>query len=448
MLGQPLYMVTPQVVGLQARGPAARGRDRDRPRPHRHPDAAQEGRRREVRGVLRPRPRRDEPRRPRHDREHGPRVRRHLRLLPGGRRDARATCGRTGRSPAEVRPRRALLQGAGALPHRRRRPSPSSPTRSSSTSARVEPSLAGPKRPQDRVALAQMKESFRKALTAPVKERGFGLAPADTAKAVDRRGARAEGRAAPRLGRDRRHHELHQHLEPVGDAGRGPPGPQGRRAGACRCPPYVKTSLAPGSQGRHRVPAPGRASCPTSRPSASTWSATAAPPASATAARCRAEVSKAVNDGKLVAAAVLSGNRNFEGRVNPDVKANYLASPPLVVAYALAGTTDIDLATEPLGTAVGRGERSRSPTSGPPRRRSRSSRPRSGPAMFQRELRERVRRQPRLERDPGGRAATSSPSGTTRPTSRSRRSSRGSPWSRPPSPTSRARASSPSSATR
>ncbi len=65
-----------------------------------------------------------------------------------------------------------------------------------------------------------------------------------------------------------------------------------------------------------------------------------------------AEVSKAISDGKLVAAAVLSGNRNFEGRVNPDVKANYLASPPLVVAYALAGTTDIDLATEPIGTAV------------------------------------------------------------------------------------------------
>jgi aconitate hydratase len=61
------------------------------------------------------------------------------------------------------------------------------------------------------------------------------------------------------------------------------------------------------------------------------------------------EVSKAVNDGKLVASSVLSGNRNFEGRINPDVKANYLASPPLVVAYALAGTTDRDLTTEPLG---------------------------------------------------------------------------------------------------
>jgi aconitate hydratase len=62
------------------------------------------------------------------------------------------------------------------------------------------------------------------------------------------------------------------------------------------------------------------------------------------------EVAKAVTDGQLVASAVLSGNRNFEGRVSPHVKANYLASPPLVVAYALAGTTDIDLRSEPLGT--------------------------------------------------------------------------------------------------
>jgi aconitate hydratase len=62
------------------------------------------------------------------------------------------------------------------------------------------------------------------------------------------------------------------------------------------------------------------------------------------------EISAAVNDSDLAAVSVLSGNRNFEGRINPDVKMNYLASPPLVVAYALAGTMDIDLATEPLGT--------------------------------------------------------------------------------------------------
>ena len=62
------------------------------------------------------------------------------------------------------------------------------------------------------------------------------------------------------------------------------------------------------------------------------------------------EISKSVNDADLVVASVLSGNRNFEGRINPDVKANYLASPPLVVAYAIAGTVDIDLDKDPLGT--------------------------------------------------------------------------------------------------
>src|SRR6202008_3826369 len=61
------------------------------------------------------------------------------------------------------------------------------------------------------------------------------------------------------------------------------------------------------------------------------------------------EISAAVNDADLAVVSVLSGNRNFEGRINPDVKMNYLASPPLVVAYALAGTMDIDLVNDPLG---------------------------------------------------------------------------------------------------
>ena len=61
------------------------------------------------------------------------------------------------------------------------------------------------------------------------------------------------------------------------------------------------------------------------------------------------EISSTIAKHNLVAAAVLSGNRNFEGRVNPDVRANYLASPPLVVAYALAGSMQIDLARDPLG---------------------------------------------------------------------------------------------------
>ncbi len=84
------------------------------------------------------------------------------------------------------------------------------------------------------------------------------------------------------------------------------------------------------------------------------------------------EVAKAVTGSDLVAAAVISGNRNFEGRVHPLVKANYLASPPLVVAYALAGTVDIDLDNEPLGTGKD-GSRSISRISGRPEgdRRSR-----------------------------------------------------------------------------
>jgi aconitate hydratase len=65
-----------------------------------------------------------------------------------------------------------------------------------------------------------------------------------------------------------------------------------------------------------------------------------------------AEISAAVGEHDLAVVSVLSGNRNFEGRINPDVKMNYLASPPLVVAYALAGTMDVDLATEPLGTGT------------------------------------------------------------------------------------------------
>ena len=115
-----------------------------------------------------------------------------------------------------------------------------------------------------------------------------------------------------------------------------------------KVPPYVKTSLAPGSRvvtdylrkagldkpleqlGFHTV-GYGCTTCignsgPLPEP-----------------------VAAAVRQGNLVAAAVLSGNRNFEGRINPLVKASYLASPPLVVAYALAGATDIDLTAEPLG---------------------------------------------------------------------------------------------------
>jgi aconitate hydratase len=211
----------------------------------------------------------------------------------------------------------------------------------------VEPSLAGPKRPQDRVPLTAMKTAFRQALTAPVKDRGFGLSEADLSRAatVEMRGERTQ-----------LHHGAVVIAAITSCTNTSNPsvmlgaGLLARKAAArgLRVPAHVKTSLAPGSKvvteylqhaglmkdletlGFYLV-GYGCTTCignsgPLPEP-----------------------VHQAVADGRLVAAAVLSGNRNFEGRVNPDVKANYLASPPLVVAYALAGTTDVDLATEPLG---------------------------------------------------------------------------------------------------
>ena len=211
----------------------------------------------------------------------------------------------------------------------------------------VEPSLAGPKRPQDRVPLAQMKSAFRQALTAPVKERGFGLAEAELSRSapVEMRGERSELRhGAVVIAAITSCTNTSNPSVMLGA------GLLARKAAArgLRVPSYVKTSLAPGSKvvteylqhaglmkdlealGFYLV-GYGCTTCignsgPLPDP-----------------------VHQAINDGKLVAAAVLSGNRNFEGRINPDVKANYLASPPLVVAYALAGSADVDLATEPLG---------------------------------------------------------------------------------------------------
>jgi aconitate hydratase len=121
------------------------------------------------------------------------------------------------------------------------------------------------------------------------------------------------------------------------------------RAKGLTAKPWVKTSLAPGSQvvTDYLTAAGLQADLDAS---ASTSSAMAAPPASAIPARCPTAISKCINENDLVVASVLSGNRNFEGRVNPDVRANYLASPPLVVAYAIAGSMHVNLTTEPLGT--------------------------------------------------------------------------------------------------
>ncbi|MET0552187.1 MAG: aconitate hydratase AcnA, partial [Vicinamibacteria bacterium] len=209
----------------------------------------------------------------------------------------------------------------------------------------VEPSLAGPKRPQDRVALSQMKSAFHQALTAPVKDRGFGLAEADLPRTAVVAGAKESiGHGAVVIAAITSCTNTSNPSVMLGA------GLLARKAVALglKVPPHVKTSLAPGSKvvteyldqsglSKHldalgfQTVGYGCTTC--------IGNSGPLPPA----------VSKAINDGKLVASAVLSGNRNFEGRINPDVKANYLASPPLVVAYALAGTTDIDLTTDPIG---------------------------------------------------------------------------------------------------
>ena len=184
-----------------------------------------------------------------------------------------------------------------------------------------------------------MKQAFEDALRAPVGNSGFGLAERE-----DRSG---ECRDRARRGGDRGDYELHEHEQPLRDGGGGLLARKAVERGL-NVRAHVKTSLAPGSRvvsdyldqagltphleqlGFHTV-GYGCTTCignsgPLPDP-----------------------VVAAIDAGDLVAASVLSGNRNFEGRVHPHVKANYLASPPLVVAYAIAGRVDVDLTTEPLG---------------------------------------------------------------------------------------------------
>ncbi|MBB72971.1 MAG: aconitate hydratase AcnA [Planctomycetaceae bacterium] len=211
----------------------------------------------------------------------------------------------------------------------------------------VEPALAGPKRPQDRVPLSDMSSSFASVLEAPVAERGFGLdsnALASTAHVQDNGSSVEIGHGAVVIA------AITSCTNTSNPSVMLAAGILAQKAVArgLRVKPYVKTSLAPGSRvvsdyldkagctepleelGFHTV-GYGCTSCignsgPLPKP-----------------------VAAAIEEGQLVAAAVLSGNRNFEGRVNPLTKANYLASPPLVVAYALAGSTSIDLTSEPIG---------------------------------------------------------------------------------------------------
>ncbi len=204
----------------------------------------------------------------------------------------------------------------------------------------VEPSLAGPKRPQDRIALGQMKDAFEGALRAPVGNSGFGLDDDEVQKRMN--GKLGHGAVVIAAITSCTNTSNPSVMVAAGLLAKKAV-EKGLKVHA-----HVKTSLAPGSRvvsdyldqagltpyleqlGFHTV-GYGCTTCignsgPLPDP-----------------------VVAAIHEGDLVAAAVLSGNRNFEGRVHPHVKANYLASPPLVVAYALAGRVDLDLTAEPIG---------------------------------------------------------------------------------------------------
>ncbi|HEY5901836.1 MAG TPA: aconitate hydratase AcnA, partial [Anaerolineales bacterium] len=212
----------------------------------------------------------------------------------------------------------------------------------------VVPSLAGPKRPQDRVPMSELKETFEKTLTAPVKERGFELTP-EAVKAEATFGT--NGGSMPM-----RHGAVviaaitscTNTSNPSVLVAAGLVAKKAVEKGLA-VKPYVKTSLAPGSRVVTEYLNKAGLIDPLSKLGFNVI-AYGCTTCIGNSGPLPNEVAKAVTGSDLVAAAVISGNRNFEGRVHPLVKANFLASPPLVVAFALAGTVDIDLDKEPLGT--------------------------------------------------------------------------------------------------
>lgn len=212
----------------------------------------------------------------------------------------------------------------------------------------VVPSLAGPKRPQDRVELTNMKESFNTIVRTPIEKGGYGLSDEKIAESVEVKHPNGE---ASKMGTGAvviaAITSCTNTSNPSVMLGAGLVAKKAVERGLTK-PGYVKSSLTPGSLvvteyltkaglieplealGFH-VAGYGCATC------------------IGNSGPLPDEVSKAIADNDMTVAAVLSGNRNFEGRVHAQVKANYLASPPLVVAYALAGTVNIDLANDPIG---------------------------------------------------------------------------------------------------
>ena len=204
----------------------------------------------------------------------------------------------------------------------------------------VVPSLAGPKRPQDRIALTESKSKYTEALAAQHAATGAG-----TAQSVTYKGSTFDlGDGAVVIAAIT---SCTNTSNPSVMLAAGLLAKKAVQKGLTT-KPWVKTSLAPGSKVAteyfHKADLMGALDALGFNVvgyGCTTCIGNSGP--------LPTEISEAIDAGKLNVAAVLSGNRNFEGRVNPQTRFNYLASPPLVVAYALAGRMDIDMATEPLG---------------------------------------------------------------------------------------------------
>jgi aconitate hydratase len=202
----------------------------------------------------------------------------------------------------------------------------------------VTPSIAGPKRPQDRVPLAEAKAAFESALTDYTSEPGAVVETVLEGQPVEL------GHGAVTIAAIT---SCTNTSNPSVMIGAGLLAKKAVERGLTR-KPWVKTTLAPGSkivtdyyEKSGLLPYLEKLGFDVVGYGCTTCIGNSGPLIPA--------VSAAVNQRDLAVVSVLSGNRNFEGRINPDVKMNYLASPPLVVAYAIAGTMDIDLLTEPLG---------------------------------------------------------------------------------------------------
>lgn len=209
----------------------------------------------------------------------------------------------------------------------------------------VEPSLSGPKRPQDRVSLSEMKSHWRASLNAETGHQGHGIDPSRNSDS-----SQIEGR-----GCDLNHGDVviaaitscTNTSNPSVMIAAGLMARNARSRGL-QIKPWVKPSLAPGSR---VVTEYYDASGLTDDLDSLGFSVVGygCTTCIGNSGPLDPEIEAAIDDGDLVVGSVLSGNRNFEGRIHQKIKANYLASPPLVVAYALAGTLDIDFSKEPLG---------------------------------------------------------------------------------------------------